>query len=68
MKDDEKKPGESLESKIHPYLVGLSPELVEQLRALYRLAVPELKPDEEELVLQALAKELVVLNKTKKTY
>ena len=68
MKDDKKTTREALESKFQLYLAGFSPELAEQLRVLYRLAVPERKPDEEELALQAMVKELVVLKKTKKTY
>lgn len=68
MKDEKKKSREALESKFQLYLAGLSPELAEQLRALYRLAVPETKPDEEELALQEMVKELVVLKKTKKSY
>lgn len=68
MKDDKKITGKPPTSKLQVYLAGLSPEMAEQLRVLYRLAIPELKPDKEELALQALAKELVALKKKKKIF
>jgi len=61
MKDDDKSTRKALKNILHPYLAGFSPEMVEQLRELHRLAVPQLEPDEEELALRALAKELVAL-------
>ena len=68
MKDDKKAPGKSPAGKLQVYLAGLSPEMAEQLRVLYRLAVPAVEPDEEELAVQALARELAILKKQQKIY
>ena len=68
MKDDKKITGKTPAGKLQVYLAGLSPEMTEQLRVLYRIAIPALEPDEEELALQALTRELVVLNKKKKIF
>lgn len=57
---------EEFEGKFN--FTGLSPELVEQLRTLFRLAIPQLEPDEEERELQDLAKELVVMKTMKKAH
>lgn len=68
MKDDKKITGGKPAGKLQVYLAGLTPEMAEQLRVLYRLAIPELEPDDEELAVQALAKELVALKIKKKIF